>query len=209
MFGSCRPVLSQKTDLIKKAVTSWIHGKLFCSHRAWTRFLFAFECLFESCFSGTFFFELCMSKEDPVHYRILLPLDWVLEEAVPMMHWRTCSVIEWSSPIHWWWNTWTQTFHSFQSPSHLQTHLCCSKIFPIACIQIWTGISAFFFKSPGNIHSCFLLSSLPLGMRSPFLNLTLPPPLSFCQPASLKVCMGMLNAQSMQYSRTLLFSIPV
>lgn len=30
-------------------------------------------------------------------------------------------------------------------------------------------------------------------------------PLAFCHPASLKVRMGMLNAQSMQYSRTLLF----
>lgn len=52
-----------------------------------------------------------------------------------------------------------------------------------------------------NIYSCFLLSSLPLGMRSPFLN----SPPAFCHPASLKVCMGMLNAQSMQYSRTSTF----
>lgn len=43
----------QRTLLTWEAVTSWVHSILFCSHRAWTRFLFAFECLFESCFSGT------------------------------------------------------------------------------------------------------------------------------------------------------------
>ena len=58
---------------------------------------------------------------------------------------------------------------------------------------------SFFFI--GNIYSCFLLSSLPLGMRSPFLN----SPRPFVTLRVLRVCMGMLNAQSMQYSRTLLF----
>lgn len=108
-----------------------------------------------------------MSKEDPVHYRNLLPLVSVLEEAAPMMHWRTCSVIEWSSPIHWWWNTWTQTFHSCPPALSKSNPPLLLKIFPIACTEIWTGISAFFIR---NIYSCFLLSSLPLGMRSPFLN---------------------------------------
>lgn len=83
-----------------------------------------------------------MSKEDPVHYRNLLPLDSVLEEAAPMMHWRTCSVIEWSSPIHWWWNTWTQTFHSCPPALYRSNPPLLLKIFPIACTEIWTGISA-------------------------------------------------------------------
>lgn len=52
-----------------------------------------------------------------------------------------------------------------------------------------------------NIYSCFLLSSLPLGMRSPFLN----SPRPFVTLRVLKVCMGMSNAQSMQYSRTYTF----
>lgn len=139
-----------------------------------------------------------MSKEDPVHHRHLLPSDSVLGEAAPMMHWRTCSVIEWSSPIHWWWNTWTQTFHSCPLPLSKSNPPLLLKIFPIACTEIQTGISAFFI---GNIYSCFLLSSLPLGMRSPFLN----SPRPFVTLRVLRVCMGMLNAQSMQYSRTLLF----
>lgn len=108
-----------------------------------------------------------MSKEDPVHYRNLLPLDSVLEEAAPMMHWRTCSVIEWSSPIHWWWNTWTQTFHSCPPALYKSNPPLLLKIFPIACTEIWTGILASLSET---FYSCFLLSSLPLGMRSPFLN---------------------------------------
>lgn len=45
----------------------------------------------------------------------------------------------------------------------------------------------------------FIISTI--GHEKPLSQL----PPAFCHPASLKVCMGMLNAQSMQYSRTLLF----
>lgn len=138
-----------------------------------------------------------MSKEDPVHYRNLLPLDSVLEEAAPMMHWRTCSVIEWSSPIHWWWNTWTQTFHSCPPALYKSNPPLLLKIFPIACTEIWTGISA--SLSETFIHVSFY-HLYHWAWEAPF---STPPGL--CHPASLKVCMGMLNAQSMQYSRTSFF----
>lgn len=144
-----------------------------------------------------------MSKEDPVHYRNLLPLDSVLEEAAPMMHWRTCSVIEWSSPIHWWWNTWTQTFHSCPPA------LVLFQIQPTSAAQ---NISYSLHRNMNRYISFyyqkhFLMFPLiisTIGHEKPLSQL----PLAFCHPASLKVCMGMLNAQSMQYSRTF-FSIPV
>lgn len=124
-----------------------------------------------------------MSKEDPVHHRNLLPSDSVLGEAAPIMHWRTCSVIEWSSPIHWWWNTWTQTFHSCPPPLSKSNPPLLLKIFPIACTEIQTGISAFFYWKHLFMFP-FIISTTghekPLSQLSP----------AFCHPASLKSMYG-------------------
>lgn len=104
------------------------------------------------------------------------------EEADPMMHWRTWSVIEWSSPIHWWWNTWTQTFQSFPAlspaflPSLPANFCCCTLLSPMGC----TGYQLFF----RNTHSISFSSSLPLGTKKRPSQLLPPPNLQV-----LKVCM--------------------
>lgn len=141
MFGSCRPVLSQRLTLLRKQWPLEYMVNFFALIEPGLDFI-CFWVPFWKLLQWDFLFELSMSKEDPVHYRNLLPLDSVLEEAAPMMHWRTCSVIEWSSPIHWWWNTWTQTFHSCPPALYKPNPPLLLKIFPIACTEIWTGILA-------------------------------------------------------------------